>query len=216
MEEYRPPATLTETIYLHLKKALFEGEFKPGQRLQDKIIAEKLKVSVTPVRAALVRLAAEKYLINNARHEVLVNTHSYPEILDLYELIRVLDFYVIKKILKDLTKDELLRLKEMTQELGHHYKSRDLPKYMGQNLKIHDEIWKQCKNNAIYETLATKTERLYFFTKDIDFTQFPDHASFKKSYKDHLRLIELLEKRDLRQIEILIQSHWGEISFPVK
>lgn len=216
MEEYQAPATLMETIYLHLKKALSKGDLKPGQRLHEKIIAEKFKVSVTPVRAALVRLTAEKYLINNARHEVLVNTHSYPETLDLYELIRVLDFYAVKKVLKDLTKDQLLCLKEMTRELGQYYRSRNFPEYMNQNLKIHNEIWKQCRNAALYETLSTKTERLYFFRKNIDYSHFPDHASFKKSYKDHLRLIGLLEKRDLPELELLIQSHWGEIIFPLR
>ncbi len=74
------PRTISETIYLHLKKAIVSGELRPGQRVQEKDIAALFKVSSTPVREAFFRLAAERYLAINARKEVLVQGASIEEV----------------------------------------------------------------------------------------------------------------------------------------
>jgi len=83
--DFQVPATLSETIYQSLKKALIDGEIKPGQRLQEKEIAALFNTSSTPVREAFFRLAAEKYLVINARKEVLAQDTTLEEVRELYE-----------------------------------------------------------------------------------------------------------------------------------
>jgi DNA-binding GntR family transcriptional regulator len=210
MKEYQAPLTLAETLYQQLKKAIAEGDLKPGQRLHEKEIAEKFKVSVTPVREAFLRLAAEKYLISDARHEILVNRHTIAEAMDLYEIIRILDLHATKKVLKTLTTEQISRLKEMTEELGAFYQTKNLQGYLEQNLKIHDAIWQACENKALYETLTQTLEKVAVFRKYNNFMLFPDHHSLDKSYQYHLKLIELLEHKNETELESLIRTHWGE------
>jgi DNA-binding GntR family transcriptional regulator len=210
MNEYDVPRTLTETIYLKLKSAISEGELKPGQRLHEKDIAAKFKVSVTPVREAFLRLSAEKFLINIARHEVLVNTHTNEEAMELYEIIRILDLYVVQKSIETITQVQIDSLKKLTQELGVHFKTRNLQEYLKLNLKIHDAIWRTCKNKALYETLNQTMEKIAVFRRYNNFMLFPNHDSLIKSYKDHIKLIQLIEQKNLKELEKLIRAHWGE------
>ncbi|MCK7468567.1 MAG: GntR family transcriptional regulator [Desulfosudis oleivorans] len=58
--DFQTPATLSETIYLALKKAMIDGEIKPGQRLQEKEIAALFSTSSTPVREAFFRLVGRE------------------------------------------------------------------------------------------------------------------------------------------------------------
>jgi DNA-binding GntR family transcriptional regulator len=55
-KRYERPATLSESIYVHLKKAIIEGSLKPGQRLLEKEFAELFKASTTPIREAFQKL----------------------------------------------------------------------------------------------------------------------------------------------------------------
>ena len=53
------PLLIREAVYDRLKSAIVEGELAPGARMLEVELAEKLGVSRTPVREALVRLAQE-------------------------------------------------------------------------------------------------------------------------------------------------------------
>lgn len=203
------PPTLTETIYQYLKQAIADGELKAGQRLQEKDIAEKFHVSVTPVREAFLRLSAEDYLVNTARHEVLVSTHSAAEAMDFYEIIRVLDLYIVKKIILHLKPEDLAELKRMTEELGRDYESKDTQSYMKLNFDIHARIWRFYENKAMNDMLAEILEKLNVFRLHHHCMPYSDRESFRKSYSDHLKLIEYLEARDSKKLKELMLTHWG-------
>ena len=50
MNEYLP---LRDVVFNTLRKAILKGELKPGERLMEIALAEKLGVSRTPVREAM-------------------------------------------------------------------------------------------------------------------------------------------------------------------
>ncbi|MFX8531488.1 GntR family transcriptional regulator, partial [Acinetobacter baumannii] len=53
---------LAESVTGRLRAALLEGHFSAGEKLHEESLSDTLKVSRTPVRAALLRLAAEGLL----------------------------------------------------------------------------------------------------------------------------------------------------------
>ena len=113
--DFQVPATLSETIFQSLKKALIEGEIKPGQRLQEKEIAALFNTSSTPVREAFFRLAAEKYLVINARKEVLAQDTTLEEVSELYEIVRALDILALGKVLATIGDEDVDALRAMTE-----------------------------------------------------------------------------------------------------
>jgi len=208
--DFQVPQTLSETIFQSLKKALIEGEIKPGQRLQEKEIAALFNTSATPVREAFFRLAAEKYLIINARKEVLVQDTSLEEVRELYEIVRALDILAVRKALPVLSDDDVGELREMTAELGRFYDADDHHRYLEQNLQIHDRIWRFSGSASLYETLRELMAKIAIYHRKTDFAPFSDPPSLEKSYRDHLRIFALIEARDLAGLEKLIEAHWGE------
>jgi DNA-binding GntR family transcriptional regulator len=204
------PATISQAIYDHLKKAIIRGELKPGQRIQEKEIAALFNVSSTPVREAFFRLAAEKFLMITARKEVLVQETSDAEVRELYEVVRALDGHAMKKVVGDLTEHELEKLRMMTSRLGEYYESGDHERYLEQNLKIHDRLWQACGNKYLYAALTQLMEKIAIYRKHSDFFPFADLEAMEKSYRDHLFIQKCLEGRDLDGLEKVIETHWGE------
>jgi DNA-binding GntR family transcriptional regulator len=77
---------LSVKIYLQLRQALMRGKLRPGQRLVHRTLAAELRVSPTPVREAVLRLASEAALIIDQRGVAQVpelEPATYDEILSL-------------------------------------------------------------------------------------------------------------------------------------
>lgn len=208
--DFQVPQTLSETIYQSLKKAVIDGEIKPGQRLHEKEVAALFNTSSTPVREAFFRLAAEKYLIINARKEVLVQDTSREEVRELYDIVRALDILAVRRALPFLAAADIDDLQQMTEELGRLHDADDHRGYLEQNLRIHDRIWSVCNSLALYETLRELMSKIAIYHRKTDFSPFSDPPALEKSYGDHLRILLLLKARDLAGLEKLIEAHWGE------
>jgi DNA-binding GntR family transcriptional regulator len=208
--DFQVPATLSETIYQSLKKALIEGELKPGQRLQEKEIAALYNTSSTPVREAFFRLAAEKYLVISARKEVLVQDTTLEEVRELYEIVRALDILALRKALDLMADRDIAELREMTAELGRLHDADDHAGYLEQNLRIHDAIWRRCGSQSLYETLTELMAKIAIYRRKTDFSPFADRPALEKSYRDHREIVRLIGRRDMASLEKLIEAHWGE------
>ena len=55
--------TVSDSVYLWIKNAIIQGDFKPGEHIAQESLTKKLGVSRTPVRDAIKRLEAEGLLI---------------------------------------------------------------------------------------------------------------------------------------------------------
>jgi len=212
---FQIPATITEIIYEYVKKSIINGQLKPGQRLHEKEIAAQFQVSTTPVREAFQRLFAEKYIVINARRDVVVSSVSVEELRDFFEVVRVLDALASRKAISHLSDEDIKELKEMTRKLGKFYQEKKIAEYVAENLKIHYKIWSACENKYLYQFLVKMGEKYAFYGNQLIFMTFKD-ASAKRpsfmdsSFKDHLKLMEAIEKRDAERVEKILLSHWGK------
>lgn len=71
---------------IHLRRVLQAGEFAPGTRLAAVELADDLRLSTTPVREALSRLAGEGVLEERRGQGYFVRLLSSTDIADLYRL----------------------------------------------------------------------------------------------------------------------------------
>ena len=77
---------LRDEAYLSLRRAILSGDFKPGDRLVEREVANKLDLSRSPVREAFRRLEQEG-LVSVNRQGLFVQKVAPAEVEELY-LIR--------------------------------------------------------------------------------------------------------------------------------
>ncbi|MCK7477961.1 MAG: GntR family transcriptional regulator [Candidatus Moduliflexus flocculans] len=175
-----------------------EGDRGPVQHLVD------------PVREAFFRLAAEKFLVINARKEVLAQDTTLEEVRELYEIVRTLDLLAARRALARMTPGDIEDLRDMTGELGRFHDADDHSNYLEQNLCIHDRIWRHAGSAALYDTLSEVMAKIRIFHRKNGFLPFAARPALEKSFGDHLELLRLVEARDIKRLEKLIEAHWGE------
>ena len=88
MNEFLP---LREVVYMTLRKAILKGEFKPGERLMEITLANRLGVSRTPIREAIRKLELEGLVTIIPRSGAQVAQISEKELKDVLEVRRSLD-----------------------------------------------------------------------------------------------------------------------------
>ncbi|MEV1295519.1 GntR family transcriptional regulator [Pseudonocardia sp. NPDC049635] len=109
-----------------LRIAILEGELTPGERVYPQRLAERLSVSVTPVREALRELAAEGLIEHRPQFPMRVLPVSYQEAKELYELRLVLEPWAVERSIQRGDRqweDELTRAYTQLQETSPHDRS---------------------------------------------------------------------------------------------
>ena len=78
------------SAYEHLRRLATHGRLRPDRRLSPTDLANELRISVTPVRDALARLAAEGFIRGKDGRGYFTKTYTIQEQCDLYHLLLTL------------------------------------------------------------------------------------------------------------------------------
>ncbi|MFK7603008.1 GntR family transcriptional regulator [Deinococcus sp. SM5_A1] len=85
------PVLVRDGVYEHLRRAVLDGEIAPGERIGEVELGERLGVSRTPIREAIMRLTQDGLLMGSANKGVRVRTVTAQEARDTYAVREELD-----------------------------------------------------------------------------------------------------------------------------
>lgn len=106
----------SDAAYRELKSWILTGAIGLGTRLGEERIAERLSVSRTPVREALLRLFAERFLERHPEGGFRINHPTARSMRDLYGVRRALELYAIRHTVENAGVVERRRLEELRAE----------------------------------------------------------------------------------------------------
>jgi DNA-binding GntR family transcriptional regulator len=159
-----PGATLSENVRLTLIDMIMQGIYDEGARLYPERIAEQLGVSMTPVREALMQLAADGFVEGVQRRGFHVRTPDSKQFTNLWQVRQGLELtageLAIARRRAGLIGDadidylaELQRRQERVETLSNHAEKLDL------NSQLHGRIVELSGNEvlvSLYQSIRTK------------------------------------------------------------
>ena len=99
MNEYLP---LRDVVFNTLRQAILKGELKPGERLMEIALAERLGVSRTPIREAMRKLEQEGLVVMIPRRGAQVASITEKDLNDVLEVRIALENVAIEKACRKL------------------------------------------------------------------------------------------------------------------
>ena len=87
--------TIRDQVYQLLKNEICEGVYEPGYWLQEKELAQRLRVSRSPVREALLQLSRDGLVKNIPNRGVFVREFSIQDIEDVFDLRIMMESFAI-------------------------------------------------------------------------------------------------------------------------
>jgi GntR family transcriptional regulator, rspAB operon transcriptional repressor len=82
---------LRDDVYRSIRQAILSCEFMPGQQLREHILADKYRVSRSPIRDSLLRLEQENLVTVRPRQGYVVNPISKVDIAEIFTLRRYIE-----------------------------------------------------------------------------------------------------------------------------
>ena len=207
--KFRIPKTLSQSIYEHLKESILNKELEPNQRINEQAIADSFEVSRTPVREAVVRLAAEGFVDIVSHREALVKEVSYKELKEVFQVIGVLDRLAAHMIVDTIDSHELTKLEKLTSKMERHFIMREVEKFLDLNYKIHERLWDYLtdKNMFLQNELRFCVNQLKMCYYPLN-RAFEDPKIMRKSMTAHKEIMEAIKEKNSAKLETIIFDHW--------
>lgn len=201
-DEYRP---LREVVFLTLRRQILRGELKPGERLMEISLANRLGVSRTPVREAIRQLEHEGLVDMLPRRGARVADISQKELRDVLEIRRSLELLAIDRICGNITEEDMEQLKEAEQnfETITDNPDADLAELGEADEHFHDLIYRGTDNHRLVQMLNHLREQMYRFRLEY----LKDHSYWKKLAGEHRGILAALAVRDREEAARLMALH---------
>jgi DNA-binding GntR family transcriptional regulator len=158
--EGRPTAQL---IAGHLRELILQGIFRPGQQINESVLAVQLRTSRGPLREALQRLCQEGLLVSRRNRGVFVPELSADDVQEIYFAREAIELAAAQSLLdgSDAQIKKTCRvLNGVVKDLAHHVAASDWQSIARTDLEFHKAFVAGAENNRldrIYETLAAES-----------------------------------------------------------
>jgi DNA-binding GntR family transcriptional regulator len=180
-----------------------QGDLQPGERLNERVLCERLEVSRTPMREAMKVLATEKLIELSPNRGASVALLSKTDVTQLFEVMAALEGLSGELAAKLHTSKQLDEIKALHFEMLAAHIRRDLPNYYRLNRAIHEAI-NACAGNQVlsdtYRTVNTRIQHLRFKSNfNVD--------KWNAAVDEHEQMMVALSARDAQGLRQLLERH---------
>jgi DNA-binding GntR family transcriptional regulator len=133
--------TKEEQVADFLREGIISGMFERGSRLKQAEIAERLQLSITPVREALKLLEAEGYVTGNSYRGACVAPFDASASEEVLDLRLQLESRLIRGTLQHVTSQDISELLAINAEFGRAFELGDRASARGINYRFHRRLY---------------------------------------------------------------------------
>ncbi len=133
--------TKEEQVADYLREGIISGMFPRGSRLKQAEIAERLRLSITPVREALKLLEAEGYVSGNSYRGACVVPFDASASEEVLELRLMLESRLLGGTADKVTAQDLAELRALADEFEHAFDVGDRAAARGINYRFHRRLY---------------------------------------------------------------------------
>ena len=195
-----------QTIYESLKQSIVDLTLEPGAPLDEVTLAERFDMSRTPVREALVRLAAEGLVTQLPNRNTIVAPIDFGKLPVYFEALTLMYRVTTRLAATGRTQSQLDAMRRWQAAYAKAVDEDDVPGMIGHNRDFHVVI-AEAGGNPYFTTLFTRLLdegrrilRLYYYRS------FNDHLP-RKYVNEHDAIIGAIEARDAELCERLAAEH---------
>lgn len=200
MEEYLP---LRDVVFKTLRQAILRGELKPGERLMEIHLANRLGVSRTPIREAIRKLELEGLVMMIPRRGAEVARITEKKVKDVLEVRRALDALTIQLACDRISEEELEALQMACEDFEQAITTKDAATIAKADVAFHDIIVKAARNDRLVQLINNLAEQMYRYR----FEYIKDASQHKHLIEEHRAIRDSLLQNNKDAAAQAVISH---------
>ncbi len=183
---------LAEQVHRHLRTEILNGERTSGALLREADLAAQLKVSRTPIREALRRLAADGFIEIKPNRSAVVRSWDAEQLRNIYQIREALEGLAAELACRRLTAAdfaELDRLAAKVARAGARARREHCHQF---DVQLHRTIAQRSGNDM----LAREIERFHDLVQLVRDRVGDQGDSLPQAHEQHLKIVEALRSQD--------------------
>ena len=191
---------MQKDAYTLILEAIEAGVYKPGDRLVESELAERLGVSRTPVREALQRLETQSMVKRDGR-SLIVATLDHSQLAELYTVRTELEALAARLAARHATPEELRVLQSMVDEdLGRLGDAEALAR---SNRRFHHQIHLASHNRYLVQQLDIVHRNMALMAR----SSLAVDGRPKVALAEHQAIVDGLKSGDGTAAESALRAH---------
>ncbi len=195
--------SISDQVYTHIKKLILAGTLRGGERIPEKRVADLFKVSRTPVREAIRKLAEYGLVVLKPRSYAFVATIGPEEARDISWVRLYLEKLSCRLFCGDGTQADLPQLYDLSRKGREAIEAGDFAAAHEHDSALHLDIARRTGNRELLEMLSMLDAKLQL----LRLKQHLPRPELSRYYAQHDQLLKLLGRKDLAGIDALLENH---------
>ena len=153
---------LWEVVGDEIRSLIISGEFAPGERLVEAMLAERFGVSRGPVRTALMELKRVGLVTSVPRRGDYVTTYERADIDELFDVTLALERMAAREAAVGAPPEQLSVLHELLHTLDRAQHSEERAATIEADLELHRQLMKASGNRRLIRLWTEISEEIRF------------------------------------------------------
>ncbi len=200
MDSYQP---LRNVVYETLRSAILTGELKPGERLMELQLADKLGVSRTPIREAIRMLEHEGLAKTIPRKGAEVAKMTEKDMEDVIQIRLALEELAGTVACAKITDEEIGELKKAMEVCEEKMTGGDVVEIAKADECFHDIVIRSSENPKLHEIMSNLREQIYRYRVEY----LKKKEAYPQLIKEHREIFDALQQRDSAAVAKYMQDH---------
>jgi DNA-binding GntR family transcriptional regulator len=186
----RRGGTLAEDLRDELEEQIVSGALPPGTRVDEIELAERFKISRTPVREALKALVTTGFLEARPRYGMVVAAISIPILLEMFETMAAFEGLCAKLAARRANQNEKAALRAIHQRLSASVGEGNEETFYAVNQEFHELLYEASHTDYISTQTRALRKRLAVYRKHVTFQA----GRMVSTIAEHERIIQAIEE----------------------
>lgn len=173
-----------------IRDAIQTGFYQPGEVVSQRRISEDLNLSVTPIREAILQLAATGVVERHSHHSIRVKEVDAKRLSDIYHVRMMLELDAVRLAFANIGKPTIAELKTINNELKLLIKGGHLDRIHSLDRQFHYIVIRAAGNDALISCIEFVKSSFSFYAL------WSRPGRLKQSVAEHAEFIAALEAGD--------------------
>jgi len=196
-------SSLSDLAYTALKEAVLGTDYTSESRLDERKLAENLKISRTPLRDAIRRLVSEGLLRVEPRRGVFVVRKTRQETIEILYVRAALEGMAAKLAVRHITIEDVAQMKAMFAGFTPRNVAGKVDEFSFANVTFHEFVLKLSHCQKLQEMAAN----IYDHMRMVRMQTIRLGNRARNALAEHLDIIRAFEKRDGDLASRRMQDH---------
>ena len=197
------PTSLREQAGQVIRASILAGELRAGEIYSATVLAERLGVSPTPVREAMLDLASGGLVepVRNRGFRVL--TPDERDLDEISELRLMLEVPAMRVVVERAKDEQLEAFEEVVAEIEARAEAADVAGFLVADREFHLGLLELLGNRR----LVAIVRQLRDLTRLVGITELAREGNLTASAREHRDILDALRARDADKAEALMRTH---------